>query len=360
MDIHQILSSCNSKSEFLKSIIDKNKFNKRIEEIDNMVIGLWSSLPKEAGNLMKERQRLSELLEKVDSLFDQSKFYNELLIELPEELDVDKSMILYNEIVNLEQKILFSNNDDNRSAILTINAGAGGLEAANWVSMLSRMYLRWANNNNLTVECLYKNDSEEHSDICTDSISIKFDGIHAYGLLKSETGVHRLIRNSPFNSGDARHTSFAAVSVMPDIENTIDIKIEDKDLEIIAQTSSGSGGQNVNKVASAIRLKHIPTGINILVRTQRDQLSNKKTAFKLLKAKLYMLELKKKQAEKDKILNSQMNINFGSQIRTYTLTPYSLVKDHRTDFEINNTDKVLDGDINGFIDSFLRKSVYIL
>jgi peptide chain release factor 2 len=162
-----------------------------------------------------------------------------------------------------------------------------------------------------------------------------------------------LIRNSPFNAGDARHTSFAAVSVTADIEDKIEIKIEEKDYEVITQTAGGKGGQNVNRVRSAIRLMHFPTGINILVRTERDQLSNKKTAFKMLKAKLYEIEIKKRKSEQDKILGKQQESAFGSQIRTYTESPYSLAKDHRTGFEVKNFKQVLDGDLQGFLDAYL-------
>jgi peptide chain release factor 2 len=216
------------------------------------------------------------------------------------------------------------------------------------------MYARWADNNGFNLEILDNKPSEEHSAICTDSITFRISGKYAYGYLKGENGVHRLIRNSPFNSGDARHTSFAGVFVTPDIEDTIDIKINEKDLEITAQTAGGNGGQNTNKVSSAIRLRHIPTGINILVRTERDQLANKKTAFKMLKSKLYDIELKKRQVEKDKLLDQQQDAAFGSQIRTYYFNPYQLVKDHRTNFEVNNTDSVMDGNIGEFMVQYLR------
>jgi peptide chain release factor 2 len=218
------------------------------------------------------------------------------------------------------------------------------------------MYVRFADSQGFKIEILDEKPSEEHSSICTDSVSLRIEGPYAFGYFKSESGVHRLIRNSPFNAGDARQTSFAAVQVSPDIEDTIDIRVEEKDVEITAQTSGGPGGQNQNKVSSAIRLKHIPTGINIFVRTERDQLSNKKTAFKMLKAKLYDIELKKKQSQKDKLVAAMSDISFGHQIRTVTLTPYTLVKDHRTDFETSDAQGVLDGDIKDFMLAYLQHS----
>jgi len=355
--IQKLILICRDKYNSINNSFDFEKKSKRIEEIDDKISdpNIWND-QKFASSLMKERQKLDNLISKNNYFNDQISFYEEMIKEIPEEIESQKDDIIkiYNEISDFEFKqIMFDPIYDN-PVILTINSGAGGLEAANWVTMLSRMYIRWANINNFDIEILDQNPSEEHSSICTDSISLRFDGKYAYGYLKSEIGVHRLIRNSPFNSADARHTSFAAISVLPDVENTIDIKIEDKDIEIISQTAGGKGGQNVNRVQSAIRLKHIPTGINILVRTERDQLANKKTAFKMLKAKLYEIERKKQQSEYEKILESQLENKFGSQIRTYTMSPYSLTKDHRTNFEIKNTEQVLDGDIQEFMISYLK------
>jgi peptide chain release factor 2 len=353
-----ILQACQEKLPTLQQLVSMESQHQRLEEIDAKIAspGIWSD-PKGAAALMKERQQRADIIEKITYFKEQVEFYTEVSETIPQDLNSSQQTldVLLKEISEFEFRQMMKDPVDKTAAILTISAGAGGLEAANWVTMLLRMYVRYADCYKFNMEILDMNRSEEHSSICTDSVSIRLEGPYAFGFFKGESGVHRLIRNSPFNSGDARHTSFAAVSVTPDIEDTIDIKIEDKDIDVVATTAGGPGGQNSNKVCSAIRLRHFPSGINIFVRTERDQLANKKTAFKMLRAKLYDIEMKKKQEEKDKHIDSMSDVSFGSQIRTYTETPYSLVKDHRTEYEIKNFDQVLDGDIHQFLLANLRR-----
>ncbi len=239
---------------------------------------------------------------------------------------------------------------DKSDAIVEFNGGAGGTESMDWAEMLLRMYLRWAEKKGFSVEQLEYSPGEEAG---IKSATILVKGNFAYGHLRSEQGVHRLVRISPFDSNARRHTSFASVAVTPDIEDEIEVTIEDKDLRVDTYRASGAGGQHVNKTDSAVRLTHLPTGIAVACQNERSQHMNKERAMKLLKAKLYELKLREQAEKMDDIKGERKSIDFGSQIRSYVMQPYQMVKDLRTNFETSNVDGVLDGDIDGFIEAYL-------
>ena len=261
---------------------------------------------------------------------------------------------LPSEMEQLNLLLLLSGPYDNNNCILDIHSGAGGTEACDWALMLYRMYTRWCEKKNYKVEVLDYQDGEEAG---IKSASLLIKGYNAYGYLKNEKGVHRLVRLSPFDSNNRRHTSFASVEVTPEIEQDNTIEIDEKDLKIDVYRSSGCGGQGVNTTDSAVRITHLPTKIVVTCQNERSQIQNKEQAMRVLKNKLLVKKIEEQEQELNKIKGNQMNIEFGSQIRSYVMHPYSMVKDHRTNYETSNVTKVLDGDIDAFIESNLKRGL---
>lgn len=314
-----------------------------------------------AQKVINEANGLKELVHTFDD--HQEKHENlEVSYELvKEEDDADLREELESEVLelteglnNFELFILLSEPYDKNNAILELHPGAGGTESQDWASMLLRMYTRWAERKNFKVETLDYLPGEEAG---VKSVTLMIKGHNAYGYLKAEKGVHRLVRISPFDSSGRRHTSFVSCEVMPELDDEIDIEVQTEDLKIDTYRSSGAGGQHVNTTDSAVRITHLPTNTVVTCQSERSQIKNREQAMKMLKAKLYQLEIEKQQQELNEIRGEQKEIGWGSQIRSYVFHPYSMVKDHRTNHEIGNTQGVMDGDLDPFIDSYLRSQM---
>lgn len=342
----------------IKESLDLDSKAKRIEEIeaDMEAPGFWDN-PDKSNKEMKELKSLKSSFENYDAL-KQSLEDIKTLIEMAEE-DEDASLVaeveeelskLETNMDNLRIETLLSGEYDSCNAILTLHAGAGGTESCDWCQMLYRMYTRWAEKHDYSYEIIDYLDGEEAG---IKSVTIEISGDNAYGHLKSEHGIHRLVRISPFNAAGKRQTSFVSCDVMPDIDKDIDIEINDDDLRIDTYRSSGAGGQHINKTSSAIRITHIPTGIVVQCQNERSQHQNKDKAMQMLKSRLYLLAQEENAKNAADIRGDVKDINFGSQIRSYILQPYTMVKDHRTAKDIGNAQMVLDGDIDPFINAYL-------
>ena len=340
--------------------IDFKKEEIRSLQLQTEQDGFWNDR-ENAENILKDINDKKTLVDKVEGMKNKINDSIELLdlLELEEDIETEKQLekdaeAIEKDVEELNLLLLLNGPHDKLDCILEIHSGAGGTEACDWAMMLYRMYTRWCEKNNYKIELLDYQDGEEAG---IKSASIRIKGLNAYGYLKNEKGVHRLVRLSPFDSNNRRHTSFASIDVTPEIEQDNSIEIDEKDLKIDAYRSSGCGGQGVNTTDSAVRITHLPTKIVVTCQNERSQIQNKEQAMKVLRNKLLIKKLEEQSQEMNAIKGNQMNIEFGSQIRSYVMHPYSMVKDHRTNEETSNVIKVLDGDIDLFIESNLKRGL---
>ncbi|MBR6253664.1 MAG: peptide chain release factor 2 [Clostridia bacterium] len=370
-DNNHLLKQLNEKLTEIGNLFDISSLENELTELEKetMQDGFWNDSKKSSIILQKIKtiknkvekynkinNELSNLIEMSDLIIEEANISNQdaHIDENNNEMTNDilrSTKTLQNEIDDLEIETLLSGKYDINNAIVTIHPGAGGTESQDWAEMLYRMYTRWANANNFSIQELDYLDGDEAG---LKSVTFLISGDYAYGYMKSEKGVHRLVRISPFDSGGRRHTSFASVEVLPEITEDIEIEINPDDLRIDTYRASGAGGQHINKTSSAIRITHIPTNIVVACQTERSQIQNKETAMKMLKSKLLDLKEREHKEKIEDLKGEQKDIAWGSQIRSYVFCPYTLVKDHRTNYEVGNVDGVMDGDLNGFMKEYLK------
>ncbi len=316
---------------------------------------------KKAQRIIKENNGLKDLVSQHEKLTETTLDLLASVTDLQASLDedmkelVEEEFLKYNmDYANFEVRVLLSGPYDDHNAILEIHPGAGGTEAMDWAGMLYRMYTRFAERRGYQLEVMDYQPGEEAG---VKSVSMRISGNMAYGYLKAENGVHRLVRISPFDSNARRHTSFASVEIMPEFEDDLEIELDEKDLEVITMRSSGAGGQHINKTDSAVRMTHKPSGITVFSQSQRSQLQNRETCLNMLKSKLLQLKIREQEQRASEIKGEVKANEWGSQIRSYVFAPYTMVKDLRTGYEVGNVQSVMDGDIEGFIDSYLRSQL---
>ncbi|MBF0224762.1 MAG: peptide chain release factor 2 [Desulfobacterales bacterium] len=357
-EIKQSINECRNKLEKLRTVFELATKEKKLEEIEGLLAkeNFWDNQEK-SKEILKERSSLISKLDKCKNI--QGKFEDiETLFELSMEEDDKESLdevfhqleIFENEIARYSLTLLLNKEEDPNNAIVSINAGAGGTDAQDWAEILFRMYSRWTERKGFKFELI---DLQQGDEAGIKSVTFTAKGEYAFGYLKTEIGVHRLVRISPFNANGKRHTSFASVFVFPELNNDITVEIEEKDLRIDVYRASGAGGQHVNKTSSAVRITHIPTGIIVQCQQEKSQHRNKDTAMKVLKSRIHHAEMQKQQRKMQEIYDNKDEIAWGSQIRSYVLHPYQLVKDHRTNIETGNIISVLDGGIDMIIESVL-------
>ena len=342
-----------------KAVFDLPTLEQEEQELSSLTSD--PSFWKDQGRAKEVNRRLAEINYKINTIADFRKRLDSikesldfLKIEHDADIFADADQCLINldkEFDSFQKEIFYTGKYDQCNAILEFHPGAGGTEAHDWASMLLRMYQRYAESNGYKCKLI---DILEGEEAGISSATLEISGKMAYGNLRGESGIHRLVRISPFDSGGSRHTSFASVSVMPEIKDDISVVINPAELRIDTYHSSGAGGQNVNKTESAVRITHLPTGIVVSCQIERDQLANKEFCMEMLRSKLFQLEEKKRQEEMDKISGVKLDISFSSQIRSYVFCPYTLVKDHRSEYSEVSVQSVMDGNINGFIDAFLK------